>query len=645
MVDEEAGLGRYDGIEDVAGVEAIRLVHEEDEASLVPVAEADRLWRYGRDEGGTALDALGGSAWPRRRAALARKIAAAAAELAEAAKARREATAAPLTADGDAHAEVVAGFGHEETPDQAAAIRDVTRDLASGRPMDRLLIGDVGFGKTEVAIRAIAVAALAGAQAALVAPTTVLARQHAGTLARRLGAAGIEVAQLSRLTAPGEAKRVRAGLADGSIRVVVGTHALLGKSVAFDGLGLVVIDEEQRFGTAHKRALRDLASGVHVLSMTATPIPGSLQRALAGLQEIAVLATPPDLRRPVRTQIATAAPDAMGEALRRERRRGGQSFVVVPRIEDVEAMRAAIAEAAPGLSVRVAHGDLPAREIDEAMTAFADGDGDVLLATAIVESGLDVPRANTMLIARPELMGLAQLHQLRGRVGRGGRQAYCTLMTDPDAPPGEGARARLEAFVAADALGAGFALSMVDLDRRGAGDLLGDGQSGHDARVGAALHAEMLAYALREAEGRPPPVRPDLRIEAAAGLPADYVTHEDARATLHLRLAHVRTAREADALAEEVADRFGPPPSAARALLTLTAIRAHAAEAGIARVTAGPSGVALDLVDASREVRLPEGAERSGDRIVLRRELPDEGARLDAALGLVDALAALAEDA
>ena len=638
VVHEEDGLGRFEGLEPVDGSEMLRIAYAGDEVRLVPVAQAGLVWRYGHEADGVALDRLGGSSWSRRRARFARTIESTAKAMAEEARRRAEAEAPKLKFEGKGMGAVAAGFPWEETPDQRTAIREVMADLGSGHPMDRLLIGDVGFGKTEVAIRAVAAAALSGVQVAVIAPTTVLARQHLETFGRRLAAAGIEVAGLSRLTKAVEARRVRKGLLDGSVRVVVGTHAVLGDGVAFESLGLVVVDEEQRFGRAHKRALRDLESSVHVLSMTATPIPGSLQGAIAGVRPISILATPPLRRRPIRTLLAPHEDGALRAALEREARRGGQSFVIVPRIEDIEATREAIARLVPDLRLRVAHGDLPVRRIDEEMTAFAAGDGDVLLATTIVESGLDVPRANTMVVLRPDLLGLSQLHQLRGRVGRGARQAYCWLMTDPDDPPGEAALRRLEAAAATDELGAGFALSVADLDRRGAGDLFGDAQTGHDARIGPALHAAMLAVALREAAGDGAPVRPDIRIDAPWGLPEDYIPRGDVRATLYVRLGRVGEPLAAARLADEVEDRFGPPPPQVRTALRLAAIRAAAARLGARGITAGPDAVAADFPPGAVPEDPPGDVERKEDRLILRRPAPTPEERVEAASDLLDAL-------
>ena len=396
---------------------------------------------------------------------------------------------------------------------------------------------------------------------------------------------------------------MRAGLADGSVRIVVGTHAVLSDATTFRDLGLVVIDEEQRFGAAQKRKLHRLAQGVHTLRMTATPIPRTLQGAVAGLADISVLTTAPARRRPVRTAVAPADDALIAGALGRERDRGGRAFVVVPRVADIDATAARIARAAPSLELAVAHGDLPAHEVDAAMDGFARGEGDVLLATTIVESGLDVRHADTMLVLSPERFGLTQLHQLRGRVGRGARQAYCWLLTDPDDPPDDDARRRLELLADADALGAGFALAAADLDRRGGGTPFGDDQTGHGAHVGPALHAALLAAAIRRARGEPEPTRPEIHVDVALRLPGDYVPRDAVRASLYVRLARLDGPEAADALAREVEDRFGPPPPEARALLDLAAIRAAAAGRRRRRAFGRPRGRGVALRGGARSGR------------------------------------------
>ena len=615
MVHEDHGLGRFEGMEHAAGEDVIRMAFEGDASLLVPVSEAGKLWRHGDGESSVPLDRLGGTEWKRRSAALRRRTTRAAGRLVRAARAREEADMPILTADGPIARTVAAGFRWTETPDQQAAIDAVLTDLASDRGMDRLLVGDVGFGKTEVAIRAMAAAAGSGLQVALLAPTTVLVRQHAKTLSRRFAQTGITVASLSRHSTAAEARATRAGLRDGSIEVVVGTHALLSKATTFADLGLIVIDEEQRFGKAHKRRLRRMAEGTHVLSMTATPIPGSLQKALVGIQDLSVLSTPPGARQPVETRRAPLTDDTLRDALMAERGRGGQSFVVVPRIADIEVARNRIVEVCPDLTLKVAHGDLPPRDLDAQMTGFAEGDGDVLLATTLIEMGLDVPRANSMVVLRPDLFGLTQLHQLRGRIGRRDKRGTCLLLTE--SPPSAGAARRLDTLVRHSNLGAGFRLSRLDLDRRGGGDPSAADQTGHAARIGPALHADLMARALRRARGLPARRRPAVAIEGEARLPHSYVPDPETRATLYNRIGHVVGPQDARDLRAEMEARFGPMPAATRALLDIADLSARAADRGIVGLSAGSDGVAIDLALDAVVDTLPDGAHRQGDRLLL----------------------------
>jgi len=448
VIHMEHGVGVLRSLEtlasdDIEARDTVRLDYARDADLLTPVETLDRLWRYGLADDAIRLDRLDGDAWSKRRQRIAGEIAETARALVQMARLRDATEAAVLIAPAAPYRSFTARFPFPPTPDQAQAIADVAADLASGRPMDRLVVGDVGFGKTEVALRAAAIAVLAGRQVALAAPTTVLVRQHVETFTRRFADLGIAVAQLSRLTSPAEAAAVKAGLADGSIRVVVGTQALAAADVAFRDLGLLIVDEEQRLGTAEKERLRALGAGIHVLTLTATPIPRTLQSALVGLQDLSVIATPPARRRPIRTSVAPFDLATVKTALTREAARGGQSFVVVPHIEGLDRMAASLAEACPALKILSAHGRMSPDEVDDAMMAFAEGDADVLVATSIVESGLDVPRANTMVVCDAERFGMSQLHQLRGRVGRSRLQGLCYLMTEGREPPGETAAQRL----------------------------------------------------------------------------------------------------------------------------------------------------------------------------------------------------------
>jgi len=649
VVHLDQGMGVLRGVEVVdtgsAGTDLIQVEYADGAHLMVPAEQLDRVWRYGSEAEVVTLDRLDSEAWEKRRATVEAQIEQTARRLVELTRTRQETSAAKLEPPRAAYEQFVARFPFAETPDQNRAIEDTLSDLASGHPMDRLVCGDVGFGKTEVALRAAAAAALSGKQVAIVAPTTVLARQHLQTFQRRFAGLGIEIGHLSRLVGPTRARAVKAGLADGSVHVVVGTHALAGKGVRFKDLGLVVIDEEQRFGTAQKRSLRRLAAGVHVLTLTATPIPRTLQAAMVGLQDISVVATPPARRQPARTFLTPFDELTIREALLRESRRGGQSFLVCPRVEDIQPLSDLLTRLVPELDVLIAHGRLPAEQIDEAMVRFADGQGDVLLATNIIESGLDVPKANTMLIWRADRFGLAQLHQLRGRVGRGRTRAFVYLLTDPNATVSGATRKRLETLQSLDRLGAGFAISARDLDLRGAGDLFGEDQAGHVKLIGIGLYQHLLRRALSVARGEPASNdwKPELNLGPTGSIPPSYVPEPEVRINLHARIARLRGETEVDILADEIEDRFGPLPREVQRLLDLASLREHCRQRGVARIDAGPEGVALTFRPGTKpsvEV-MPDdqpGGEVTwrGERLVEMRRTSDDEERIAAALRLLD---------
>ena len=648
----EHGVGVLEGLETVSAggpdeADTIRLTYAGDAKLMVPVSDTDLMWRYGAAAGVT-LDRLGSDTWPKRRAKVETEITGAAEELAGIAAERRKTKGPALSPPRREYERFVAGFPFSDTPDQSAAVSDILRDLASGHPMERLVCGDVGFGKTEVALRAAAAAALAGKQVAVVAPTTVLVRQHLQTFRRRFGELGIEVEHLSRLVKPADAARVKAGLKDGSIQVVVGTHALAAKGIGFADLGLMIVDEEQRFGAAHKERLRALGEHAHSLTLTATPIPRTMQSALVGLQEVSVLATPPAERQPVRTFVAPFDDAAVRAALIRERSRGGQSFVVVPQIEDIEPMSVRLRKLAPELDLLVAHGKLPAAAIDETMIRFADGDGDVLLATNIIESGLDVPRANTILIWRANLFGLAQLHQLRGRVGRGRPRGVAYLLTDPDEDVPEETRKRLGTLERLDRLGAGFAISAEDLEQRGAGDLLGDTQAGHVKLIGAGLYRRLLERALLAARGESLPEEwvPELNIGVSARVPEEYVPEPEVRLNLYARIGRCLDGAAEARIADEIEDRFGDPPPDVTALLALNRLKRLCRVAGVARVDAGPQAIALTFKDRderdpgiARVVEADEGLTWRNNRLVSAAATEEAGERLAAIEALLEQVA------
>ncbi|MGE3397215.1 MAG: TRCF domain-containing protein, partial [Sphingomonas sp.] len=545
-------------------------------------------------------------------------------------------------------------FPYEETDDQDRAIADVIGDLGAGKPMDRLVCGDVGFGKTEVALRAAFIAAMGGIQVALVAPTTLLARQHFNTFKERFQGFPIEIGRLSRLVSTAEAKATREGLAAGKIDIVIGTHALLAKAVEFRNLGLVIVDEEQRFGVTHKERLKALRADVHVLTLTATPIPRTLQMAMSGLRELSVIQTPPVDRLAVRTYVMPWDPVVVREALLREHYRGGQSFFVVPRIADLPDIEGFLRDEVPEVRFVAAHGQMSATEVEERIAAFYDRKYEVLVSTTIVESGLDIPSANTLIVHRADRFGLAQLYQLRGRVGRAKTRAYAYFTTPSDRLITETADKRLRVLAALDSLGAGFQLATHDLDIRGAGNLLGDEQSGHIREVGFELYQSMLEDAILAAkagglEARPEQFSPQITVDAPILIPEAYVPDLDLRMGLYRRLNELGEAQEIEAFAAELIDRFGRLPDETENLLKIIEIKLNARHAMVAKLDVGPKGALVhfhqdsfpDLPGLLAYVERLKGAARlrPDSKLVLARDWPDPEARLNGALQLSRGLA------
>ena len=619
----EHGIGLLRGLETISAPDqpdqdVARIEYAGEADVLTPVGELGMVWRYSGEPGAITLDKLNGESWRKRRRDVETDIAATAKSLIELADARTTRNAPVLKPPAAEYERFVSGFPFTETPDQANAVEDILGDLASGRPMDRLVCGDVGFGKTEVALRAAAAAVLSGRQVAMVAPTTVLVRQHADTFTKRFASLGIEVAQLSRLAKPAEAGKVHDGLKSGTIRIVIGTHALAARGVSFADLGLVIIDEEQRFGTRDKENVRGLARDCHLLVTTATPIPRTLMAARVGLQSLSILATPPARRVPVRTTLTPLTDTVLRDAILQERQRNGQAFVVCPRVEDIPALSERLRSVLPDVRVLVVHGQLPPDDVDNAMMRFASGEGDVLLATNIIESGLDVPRANTILIVRPDRFGLAQLHQLRGRVGRGARRGKAFLLTTGEVA--KSARKRLETFQRLEGVGVGFEISAQDMDQRGAGDLLGEEQAGHLKLLGADLHRHLLERAILQARGEETPDDwvPQINVAEAGRLPPDYVADPELRLNLYARLARLRSDEAVATFREELDDRFGSLPAEAEALLHRVLLEQRCRSAGIMRVDVGPRGSALSfLTQAHRPNALPPAAEWKGERLFL----------------------------
>jgi len=604
VVHADHGIGRFAGLKTITALGAphdcLELKYAGGDTLYLPVENIELLSRYGTDEGDGQLDKLGGAAWQSRKARLKKRLREIASELIKIAALRQLKEAPPVAPPQGAYEEFVARFPYEETEDQQASIEAVLADLNSGRPMDRLVCGDVGFGKTEVALRAAFVAAMNGMQVALVVPTTLLARQHSKTVNERFKNLPVKIGQASRLVTAKELAETREGLKNGQIDIVVGTHALLGKQIEFQRLGLLIIDEEQHFGVAHKERLKQLREDVHVLTLSATPIPRTLQLALTGVRELSLITTPPVDRLAVRTYISAFDPVILVDALKRERDRGGQTYYVAPRIADLDDVAEFLREAVPHLKVARAHGQMPPTELDDVMTAFYEGQYDVLLSTAIVESGLDVPNANTLIVHRADMFGLAQLYQLRGRVGRAKRRAYAYFTTPPGQKLTEGAEKRLKVLQSLDTLGAGFSLASHDLDIRGAGNLLGEEQSGHIREVGFELYQSMLEEAVAAMKGgdlgeTDDRWSPEISIGLSVLIPETYVADLQLRLGLYRRLSALETRGEIDAFAAELVDRFGEPPEEVRHLLDVMEIKGFCRAAGIGKIDAGTKGCVISF--------------------------------------------------
>jgi transcription-repair coupling factor (superfamily II helicase) len=605
VVHTDHGIGKYLGLEPItvgqSKHDCVMLEYAGGDKLYVPVENLEVLSRYGSSEEAVALDRLGGEGWQKRKARLKERIRAIAHELLRTAAARALRKAPALAVEEASYNQFVDRFPWEETDDQDRAIFEVLADLNSGQPMDRLVCGDVGFGKTEVALRAAFVAAMNGQQVAVVAPTTLLARQHYQNFAERFAGFPLKVGRLSRLVAAAETKATREALTDGTMDVVVGTHAILSKTTKFKNLGLVIVDEEQRFGVNHKERLKQLRADVHVLTLTATPIPRTLQMAMSGLRELSTIQTPPVDRLAVRTYVMEWDDMVMREALLREHHRGGQSFIVVPRISDMEDVSDWLHKHVPELKFVTAHGQMSPSEVEERMSAFYEGRYEVLLSTTIVESGLDIPSANTIIIHRADRFGLAQLYQLRGRVGRAKLRAYAYLTTPADRQLNEVAEKRLKVLGDLDSLGAGFQLASHDLDIRGAGNLLGDEQSGHIREVGFELYQSMLEDAILAAKAGDVGLEedrgglsPQITVDAPIMIPEDYVPDLAVRMALYRRLNDAEPG-EVEGLAAEMIDRFGPLPAPTANLVKLIEVKQQAIAANIAKIDVGARGTLVSF--------------------------------------------------
>lgn len=664
VVHVDHGIGRFIGLQPItvngATQDCLEIHYAEGAKLFLPVVNVELLSRYGSEQTNVELDRLGSGNWQARKARMKKRILEMAGELIKIAAERQLREAPKLTVTPGAYDEFAAGFPYEETDDQLTAIDATLNDLASGRPMDRLVCGDVGFGKTEIALRAAFDAVMNGKQVAVVVPTTLLARQHFKNFSERFRGFPVNVAQLSRLVPAAQLTANKKGLADGSVDIVIGTHAVLGKAIKFKDLGLVVVDEEQHFGVSHKERLKTLRAEVHVLTLTATPIPRTLQLALTGVRDLSIIASPPVDRLAVRTFVTPFDPLVVREALLREKYRGGQAFYVCPRIEDLAEAKDFLDKHVPEVRVVVAHGQMAPTILDDIMSAFYDGKYDVLLSTTIVESGLDIPTANTLIVHRADMFGLAQLYQLRGRVGRSKLRAYALLTLPVNRTITPQAERRLKVLQSLDTLGAGFQLASHDLDIRGAGNLLGEEQSGHIKEVGFELYQQMLEEAVTSAKAGITEVvadrwSPQITIGMPILIPEDYVADLSVRLALYRRLADMEEERDIDSFAAEMVDRFGPLPKDVEHLLQIVQIKALCRRAKVDKLDAGPKGAVLSFRD--NEFANPEGLmlfirdhassvkvrnDKNGQRLVFLDDWDKPEERLKGALAIVRRLSSIA---
>ncbi|TPM47176.1 transcription-repair coupling factor [Mesorhizobium sp. B2-2-3] len=663
VVHADHGIGRFIGLRTIEAVGAphdcLEIHYAGDDRLFLPVENIELLSRYGSDTAEATLDKLGGGAWQSRKARLKKRLLDMAGQLIRIAAERQMRAAPPLVPAEGLYGEFAARFPYEETDDQQTAIDSVRDDLAAGKPMDRLICGDVGFGKTEVALRAAFIAAMEGFQVAVVVPTTLLSRQHFKTFSQRFSGLPIRVAQASRLVGAKDLAETKKGIAEGTVDIVVGTHALLGSAISFKNLGLLIIDEEQHFGVKHKERLKDLKTDVHVLTLSATPIPRTLQLALTGVRELSLIATPPVDRMAVRTFISPFDPLVIRETLLRERYRGGHSFYVVPRISDLAEIHDFLNQSVPELKVAVAHGQMPPGELDDIMNAFYDGQYDVLLSTTIVESGLDIPTANTLIVHRADMFGLSQLYQLRGRVGRSKVRAYALFTLPANRKLTDTAERRLKVLQSLDTLGAGFQLASHDLDIRGAGNLLGEEQSGHIKEVGFELYQQMLEEAVAEVKDSGEVLdggwSPQIAVGTAVMIPESYVPDLQLRLALYRRLGDLESTEEIDAFGAELIDRFGPMPEEVKHLLKIVFIKALCRKANVEKLDAGPKGVVIHF--RKREFPNPVGLVkfigeqgslakiRPDQSVVFTRDWPTAEKRLAGSAVVMTQLARLVEKA
>ncbi|MCE5182868.1 MAG: transcription-repair coupling factor [Betaproteobacteria bacterium] len=661
VVHEQHGIGRYLGLVNLdlgeGETEFLLLEYASDDKLYVPVSQLHLIGRYsGASPESAPLHRLGSGQWEKARKKALKQARDTAAELLNLYAQRAARQGHVFKVKPNDYETFAAGFEFEETPDQAAAIQSVIEDMTSGKPMDRLVCGDVGFGKTEVALRAAFIAVADGKQVAILVPTTLLAEQHFQNFSDRFAEWPVKIAELSRFRSAKEQTEALKGMADGKIDIVIGTHKLIQKDVKFKNLGLVIVDEEHRFGVRQKEQLKALRAEVDVLTLTATPIPRSLSMSLEGLRDFSVIATAPQRRLSIKTFVSTYSDGVIREAVLRELKRGGQIYFLHNEVETILNVQEKLAKLLPEARIEVAHGQLRERELEHVMRDFYQQRFNLLLCTTIIETGIDIPTANTIIIHRADKFGLAQLHQLRGRVGRSHHQAYAYLLT----PPGEEssittqAKKRLEAIQSLEDLGSGFYLSMHDLEIRGAGEILGDSQSGEMQEIGFNLYAEMLNQAVKALKAgnepdvaQPLSVTTEINLHSPALLPTDYCGDVNERLTLYKRLANCASLEELNQLNEELIDRFGLPPAQARTLLDSHRLRILAKPLGIAKIDASSSGILLQFIpnppiDPVKIIQMiqnkPDCKLAGPDRLKISREMPEIKHRVEQIIALLKEL-------
>ncbi len=634
VVHLEHGIGRFMGLENIsaggADHDCLKIIYANDDKLFVPVENIEMVSRYGADDENIQLDTLGGIAWEAKKAKVKKRIKELAEKLIAIAARRQLKKAECFIASDGIYDEFCSNFPYNETDDQLNAIADVLGDLGAGIPMDRLVCGDVGFGKTEVALRAAFTVAMSGGQVALIVPTTILARQHYLNFKQRMSGFPLRVGMLSRLTTVTEARKIKAGMKDGSVDIVIGTHALLADNVEFNNLGLLIIDEEQHFGVAHKEKLKTLKDDVHVLTLTATPIPRTLQLSLTGVKQLSIIATPPVDRLAARTFVMPFDRVMIKEAIYREKYRGGQTFFVCPRVSDIPEIQKILQELTPDAKVLVAHGQMPVKQLEDVINDFVDKKADILLSTTIIESGIDMPSVNTMIVHRSDMFGLAQLYQLRGRIGRSKVRGYCYFTIPQQKMLKPIAERRLNILQALDSLGAGFSLASHDMDIRGSGNVLGEEQSGHIKDVGIALYHHMLEEEIariKNGEAMEEKASQEWSPQITTGVPImiseKYVRDLGVRLGLYKRIGSLENADALLDMREELVDRFGSIPQEVENLLKTVEIKQLCRQANIERIDAGAKGFVIGFYENKfkHPEKLVDMIARSGGAIKVR---PDQ---------------------